>query len=108
MPICLLSEAQCEYILTSTNIDNLEVDKEEFILCRDFFSDYTKSSQPQIDPLGPSTGSAPVIRNMAAKGNEVHRRYSSTTSSSSSSTFSPMNGLRIRIAIPAAEVIGGK
>jgi len=91
----LITEAQCEYVLTSGIINKLLLDKIEYIYCRDYFDDYSISAEPQLDPVVKSKGpkSKRVIRNFTATGTDVYNRY----------TYLAPNS--IRISIKAEELI---
>ena len=93
LPIGLITEAQCEYILTTDNIDRFVFERIEYLWCRDYYADYLNTSQPQVDPIGPKEGKNHVIRAFSAKGDEVYTRYSTRNSSMPSG---------IRISVPAS------
>lgn len=78
LPIHLISEAQCEFIATS-NIatDKIDIKKNETVYCYDFYSEYRKTSTPQIDPIGPNDGADHVIRYLIADGEDIYTRLRS-------------------------------
>lgn len=79
LPIRLITEAQCEYVSTSDfAISKLDIKKNETVFCYDFYSEYRKTSIPQVDPIGPNDGSEHVIRYFNAKGEEVYTRLPSS------------------------------
>ena len=98
LPFGLITEAQCEYILTTDNIDKFALDKFEIIWCRDYYADYIKNSQPLVDPTGPRDGKYHVIRIFTAKNDDVYSRYSTHESHVS-------NSYCIRLSIPASTLI---
>lgn len=75
LPIHIISEAQCEYIATSTlAISNIDIQKKEIVYCYDFYSEYRTTTTSLIDPIGPNDGSDHVIRYMIANGEEIFTR----------------------------------
>ena len=74
LPIRLISEAQCEYLATSDWASKLDIRKNEAVFCYDFFSEYRKTSTPQLDPFGPNDGTDHVIRFLNAKDEEIYNR----------------------------------
>ena len=81
LPIRLISEAQCEYVAVSEyTFDKLDIKKNEVVYCYDYFSEYQKTSTPQLDPLGPKEGKNHVIRYLDAKDQEIYNRISKTSS----------------------------
>ena len=95
LPIDLITEAQCEYALISDITDALDIAAKEIIWCKDFFADYTRTAQPQVDPIGPRDGRYHVMRNFAAKDDDIYTRY----------TTNPSNGgTSIRISILASKL----
>lgn len=96
LPINLITEAQCEYIMSSDNISNFSLFPPENIWCRDFFSEYAKSIKPVVDPVvGPSAGKKLVIRVFTAKGDDIYNRYTSVNT----------NSFSIRVSIPAVDLV---
>ena len=97
LPIVLISEAQCEYILVSDNVENFDInEKYEVLFCRDYYADYTKGTKPQVDPIGPREGRANVMRDFAAKEDEVYTRYQRNP-------YQP-SATAIRVSVPASAV----
>ena len=90
----LITEAQCEYILTSDVIDRIDLDKTEIIWCYDYYDDYVRSSKPQVDPTGPREGRYHVLRILTAKDTDIYSRY-----------YYSVNGNSIRVSIPASKLI---
>ena len=74
LPIRLITEAQCEYLATSDWANKLDIRKNEAVFCHDFYSEYRKTSTPQLDPIGPNDGADHIIRFLAAKGEEIYTR----------------------------------
>lgn len=98
LPIDLITEAQCEYALISGITDALEMaEKYEMIWCKDFFADYSRTAQPQVDPIGPRDGRNHVMRNFAAKNDDVYNRYTVNPYSNGASS--------IRVSILASKLI---
>lgn len=97
LPIALISEAQCEYILVTNNVELFDInEKYEILFCRDYYADYTKGTKPQVDPIGPREGRVNVMRDFAAKEDGVYTRYRTNN-------FQP-NAMAIRISLPASAV----
>ena len=97
-PFTLITEAQCEYILSSDNIDIFDLCKIERILCNDYYSDYRNSSKPQVDPTGPQEGKNRfrVVRDFTAKGADIYTRYTHIEQKIINT---------IRVSIPASQLI---
>ena len=95
-PFRLISEAQCEYVLTTGLFEKLVLNKSEVIYCSDYFSEYTKSSKPQVDPVGPNNGKYRVIRVFSAKDTYAYSRFNSRDY---------MKCDAIRISIPASVLV---
>ena len=94
-PFKLITEAQCEYILTSDNIKKFDLCKKEIIVCNDYYGDYPKSSNLQIDPVGPREGRHRVYRDFTAENSDIYTRYWS---------HEPIINT-IRVSIPASQLI---
>ena len=104
LPVQLISEAQCEYISTTENYENLVTIRDERLFCRDYFSDYIKSSKPQIDPVGPEEGAYVVQRFLSPTSDLAYRRNSVPVIGASSIYLS--TNVTIRITLPATIVVG--
>lgn len=79
LPIRLITEAQCEYLATTDSINGkLDIKKNETLFCYDFFSEYRRTTMPQLDPIGPNDGTDHVIRFFNAKGEEIYTRMPSS------------------------------
>ena len=100
-PFHLITEAQCEYVLSSGIIKDFTIvnsrDGREMVWCHDIFADYSQTAQPQVDPVGPKTGRFHVIRDFASSGNGIYHRY----------TYLPHREISgsIRISILASELL---
>ena len=94
-PISLITEAKLEFISTSDSINKMDLEQGEQVLCLDFYAPYFKTSQPQVDPVGPKNGREHVIRLFDAEGPLKHARTNAST---------PLPGQTIRIVFPAEAV----
>lgn len=102
LPINVITEAQWEYIATSSNEKMIKFMTRERNCCLDYFAEYRKTSSPQVDPVGPRKGADRVIRSFAGKGNDIYRRYSTGIENSSSIVFSRP---AVRFTFPASVLL---
>ena len=95
LPINVITEAQWEYIATTDNVFKLDI-QDELNYCLDYFADYKKTPNPQIDPTGPKSGDSHVLRFYSMKNHYVHKRFQLPHN---------FNKTRIRFTFPASALL---
>ena len=75
LPVTLITEAQCEYVFSSGNIDNLELKDYDIVYCHDSYAPYRTSPTPQVDPVGVLAGKSLVRRFFYAAGTDIYFRF---------------------------------
>ena len=95
LPVRLISEAEWEYIATTGWVEAIKTIEKEAEWCYDYYADYPKVQEPLLNPLGPESGGAHVIRLWSDDINEHHKRLAPKPGYSTPTA--------IRIVLPAAD-----
>ena len=78
LPIDLITEAQWEYLMTTSNKDRLSILKDESNYCPDYLRDYEESEEPVVDPVQENPSASVffrVQRSIKGEKSAVYARY---------------------------------